>query len=143
MKQDVQKFIDLLTADVSLQEKMKSTAEKYEGEQTQEAVFQEVVSPFAEEAGYHFTWEEYKEYMTDEAAKAKELDLDEMDQVNGGIPDKGGGAIACFAIGIGLGGGVIGSRRTPLAGGCLLVGIGVGAIACAGDGVGEGPSHPA
>jgi len=48
-----------------------------------------------------------------------------------------------FAIGIGLGGGVIGSRRTPLAGGCLLVGIGVGAIACAGDGVGEGPSHPA
>lgn len=122
---------------------MKSGAEKYYGEQTPEAVFQNLISPLAEEAGCHFTWEEYKEYMTNEANLTQELNLDEMEQVGGGSTDAGGGAVACFSLGIGIGGGIIESRPTTLAGGCLLIGLGIGAIACAGNGVGAGPSHPA
>ncbi len=66
-----------------------------------------------------------------------------MEQVGGGSTDAGGGAVACFSLGIGIGGDIIESRPTTLAGGCLLIGLGIGAIACAGNGVGAGPSHPA
>ena len=47
MKQDVQKFIDAMRADESLREKMKSATGKYEGERTQEAVFQGLIQPVA------------------------------------------------------------------------------------------------
>ena len=52
MYQDVEKFINLLNTDVSLQERMKDAAEKYDGKQTPEAAFQDLISPFAQEAGF-------------------------------------------------------------------------------------------
>ena len=59
---------------------MKSASEKFMSEQ-KHAAFQNVVRPVAEEAGCHFTWEEYQEYVKREV---KELDQDEMEQVAGG-----------------------------------------------------------
>ena len=81
MNQEVQKFIDILKTDESLQRKMKSASEKFMAEQ-ELAAFQNVVLPIAEEAGYHFTWEEYQEYVKREV---KELDPEEMGQVAGGL----------------------------------------------------------
>ena len=135
MKQDILKFIDTLKTDESLQEKLKSEAEKYEGEQTPKAVFQNLICPLAEETGCHFTWEEYKEFMTNEAGEAKELNLDEMEQVGGGETE-GAGALFCSIFGIGVGGGSIDSKPKSRSCGCLVVGMGIGALACAGEGVG-------
>ena len=81
MNQEVQKFINTLKTDKALQEKMQAATAKFMAEQ-ELAAFQNVVRPVAEEAGCHFTWEEYQEYVKREV---KELDQDEMDQVAGGL----------------------------------------------------------
>ena len=136
MNQDFQKFIDLLQTDTELQEKMKAASENYTGEQTQEALFQNLVIPAAEEAGFQFTWDDFLEYVEQEKEELRGLELDEMDQVAGGFD--GVGVTACIGPGIGLGGSVV-DKRVRLAGGCLGVGFGYGANACAGEGVAADP----
>lgn len=79
---------------------MSAAVKNYTGKQTPETAFQNVVLPIAEEAGYHFTWEDYQKYLQEEV---KNLDLDEMDQVAGGDSTYGTTLTACFGIGIGAG----------------------------------------
>ena len=113
MNQDLQKFIDLLKTDKSLQEKMAAAAKNYTGEQKPEAAFQYVILPIAEEAGCHFTWEDYQQYMQ---VAVKELDPDEMEQVAGGDKTRGTSLSAC--VGVGVGGGV--TVRVKEDGSCSL-----------------------
>ena len=122
MNQDVKKFIDLLKADESLQEKMSAAVNNYTGEQTPEAAFQNVVLPIAEEAGCHFTWEDYQKYLQEET---KDLDLDEMDQVAGGDSTRGTALSACLGVGMGAGATVkINDDGTSMATLCFFVGFG-------------------
>ena len=142
MNQDVQKFTELLKSDEALQEKMKAAAENYEGEQTVDAIFNSLIVPAAEESGLHFTVDDFREYVNQEVEKVRELNQDEMDQIAGG-GGLGLGATACFVIGIGYGGAATGemkdghykSKTSAL---CWNIGVGTGAQACAGDGVGQG-----
>ena len=101
---------------------MSAAVNNYTGEQTPEAAFQNVVSPITEEAGCHFTWEDYQKYLQEEV---KSLDLDEMAQVAGGSSTRGTALSAC--IGIGFGGGAtiqMDDDGTKLATVCLFVGFG-------------------
>lgn len=139
MNQDVQKFLDALKDDKSLQEKMKHATEAYEGERTQEAVFHGLISRVAEEAGFHFTWDDFQEYVKQEAENAQQLNADEMDQVAGGYgKGKGYGGVGCSVVGLGLGG--AGGNGTG--GGCFFLGFGWGGDACWGDGETIGPFEP-
>ena len=131
MNQDLQKFIELLKSDDTLQEKMRSAAEKYEGDQTAEAVFRNLLLPIAEKKGYHFTWEDYQEYVKQET---KELNPDEMDQVAGGVEGEGYGYAACFIIGSGNGY-VTDTKTGCFKGACLSIGIGAGLGACISKGI--------
>ena len=126
MNQDIKKFIELLKTDESLQEQMKAAAEKYEGNQMPEAAFKDLVLSIAQEAGFHFTWEDLQEYVKQEAEKLQELSADEMSQVAGG--SSGGGLGACLSAGLGIG--FTGEFF------CLVIGGGEGASICAVKGVG-------
>ena len=79
MKQDVQRFLELLKNDPALQEKLKA-AGSFNSKEAQK-VFEESVLPIAEEAGLHFTFDDLKAYF----GQMKELDLEEMDEVAGGF----------------------------------------------------------
>ena len=104
MNQNVQKFVELLQTDAAVQEKIKTKAENYAGDQTEEAIFRDLVAPAAEEAGFQFSFEEYKEYRDYLAQGTQSLDLNEMDQVTGGSKGAyGTGVNLCIGIGIGAG----------------------------------------
>ena len=127
MNQDLKKFVDLLKTDEALLERMTSASESYTGETNPEAVFQNLFLPIAEEAGCHFTWEEFQEYAEQEVSAIKEMNLDEMDQVSGG--DSGdGGAIwtKCSHVGFGFGAGVVTDPKTgeDISGVCIGFGGG-------------------
>ena len=83
MNQDLQNFNILLEKDTKLQEKVKSAAENYGGEKTQKAIYTNVLIPIAEEAGFHFTWEDIQEYALQISSSIQDLNGDEMDQVAG------------------------------------------------------------
>lgn len=125
MKEDLQKFLDLVKTDEALQKKLEEAVSGYDGEQTEEAVFEAIIIPAAKEAGFSFTMDEYKQ-------SVQELDLNEMAQVSGG-----GGYGACFAgcaiIGVGLGGAGGKDDNMKSYGGtaCAAVGLGWGATSCA------------
>ena len=132
MNHDVQNFIELMKTNETLQQKLMTALEHYDGEETPEAAFQNLIVPLAEEAGYQITWKECQEYMA-----AHELNQEEMDQVAGGTPGEGYGYGACWFIGSGNGyvreddGKNNGIFKTI----CLSIGIGFGAGACASKGV--------
>lgn len=113
---NVERFEELLRSDEALQEKMRSATEAYEGDKADEcAVFEAVVVPLAAEVGLPFTFEEAKGVV----AESEELDLDDLDEVAGGVSfclavgGSGGtstdacdytaaGANACQYVGVGL-----------------------------------------
>lgn len=131
MNQDTKRFIELLNTDETLRDKLKSAAEKYEGEQDPETIFQNIFLPIAEEAGCHFTWEDFQEYVMQ---GTKELNLDEMDKVAGGVEGEGYGYAACFIIG--SGNGYVTDKKTGCFKGiCLSLGIGAGLGACISKGI--------
>ena len=136
MENNVQKFIDLLQDDASLQEKLQAAIQNYSGEQTVEAVFQSVLQPIAEEKGFYFTSEDLQEFIkekTDDSMMSK----DELKQIAGGTG--GFGATVCFGIGIGGGYHMKTMPDDPFAadeyGVCLGIGFGYSAGACAVPGV--------
>ena len=62
MKEDFNKFIELVKEDVSLQKEL------------EEAAFNSIIAPIAKEKGFSFTLDDIK-------AAAQELSIDEMSQV--------------------------------------------------------------
>ena len=133
MGKNVEKFVEILQNDLSLQEKIKAAIENYSGEQTTEASFQNVLQPIVKEQGCDFTLEDMQEYIKDKATSMQVLSKDEMDQVAGG--GGGFGATACASLGIGIGGQAEPCPNDPSSceefGFCLVIGLGTGVGACA------------
>ena len=124
---EIRKFQELMNTDEEFQKKLKDALETYTGEKTDEAVFNQVLIPLASEYGITATYDEYKAYI--DQLKDQELNNAEISQVAGG---KSGGLIAggCYVIGHGVGGG--GGNGAGV--GCALLGVGWGTLTCAGKG---------
>jgi len=133
MNKDIERFRELLFTDEGFQAKLKTAAEAYTGEQTEEAVFNDLLVPLASEYGITATFDDFKKYL--DSIKDQELSADEIAQVAGGGKDAVGfGASGCLYVGVGWGGG----GESGSAAGCAVVGFGNSAAACAGDGVTAG-----
>ena len=130
MSEGIKKFEELARTDAAFREKLKAAMEKYSGEESEKAVFENVLVPLAAEYGISATYDEFRAYL--EGISDQEMSSDEVKQVAGGVT-KGGGANACFIVG--LGGGAVYSDEN---GGtvCLGVGIGDAAEACVTKGYG-------
>ena len=134
MNKDTEKFIELLKTDKALQDKIAEAAANYTGENSQEAVFQNITLPIAEEAGFHFTFDELQEYILQQNDDVQTLENDEMDQVaGGGGVSLGGGVTVCS--GLGWGAGVSIGDNSGI---CVVAGYGVGRDICALIGFGPG-----
>ena len=77
--ENVARFEELLRTDEALKAKLDAAAAAFEGEATDEAVFEAVIAPLAAEAGLPFTYAEGKEGFS-----AKELADSELEAVAGG-----------------------------------------------------------
>ena len=129
LNEGIIKFEELMKTDAQVQEKLKTAMENYTGEQTEEAVFNNVLAPVAAENGIAATFEEYKEYM--ESFNNEELSKDELTQVAGGkIEGIGAGYMTCRVVG--LGGGINGTSEGGSA--CVIIGAGWGDTVCAATG---------
>jgi hypothetical protein len=116
MMSNVERFEELLRSDEALQEKMRSATEAYEGDKADEcAVFEAVVVPLAAEVGLPFTFEEAKGFV----AESEQLDLDDLDEVAGGVS-------FCIGVGGGDNPGADACEHTAAgANACGYVGVGV------------------
>lgn len=119
------KFQELVTTDEKFREKLQTAIENYKGEQTEEAIFEQVLVPLAKEAGFSATYKEFQEFK--ESFANKEASEEELGQIAGGKDGNGAGATACLGIGAGAGlvGGENGNAQI-----CMAVGIGFGAGIC-------------
>ena len=128
MNGDIKKFEELMTTDEAFQVKLKAALENYSGEQTEKAVFEEVLAPLAKEYGLSATYEEFAAYLKDLAENQLKMGDDELGQIAGGSKEKDYaiGASACC----GIGAGVLGPSAF-----CVGIGFGgKGAGACVGPG---------
>ena len=131
MNDGVRKFEELIKTDVQVQEKLKKALENYTGEHTEEAIFNNVLIPAAEEYGITAAFEDYKEYV--ESLNNEELSKDELTQVAGGkLEGIGVGYMTCRVVG--LGGGINGTSKGGSA--CVIIGAGWGDTVCAAEGEG-------
>jgi len=126
MNEGLKKFEELMKTDTAFQEKLKAAMESYTGEQTEEAIFESVLTPLAKEYGIFASFEEFKEYVSNISNEDRELCEDEVNQVAGGGKGGGFGITACAIIGIGAGGGA-GSES---GGACAVIGAGYGRTEC-------------
>lgn len=123
MKEDLNKFLELVKTDEVLQKKLIEAGKNYTGEQTKEAVFNTVVVPAAKEAGYDITLDDMTQFV-------QELDHDEMALVSGGYGAGIGGQI-CFILGVGGGGNLSQNKDGSMSGGlCAGFGLGSGISGC-------------
>ena len=116
-KDHVKEFEKLLVSDEKLQAKLRAAMDAYTGDKRDEkAVFDAVISPLAEEAGLPFTFEDAKDY----ASENRELSLEEGDAAAGGV-------VTCIIVGsvIAPGGteGVCGKNEEGIVA-CNYVGVG-------------------
>ena len=126
MNEGMEKFKELLLTDEEFQQKLKTAAENYDGEKTEEAVFHGVIEPVAAEYGISASFEEYTEYIRN-IAEDSELNSDELKQVAGGKINGGGfGLIKCTVAGFGFGG----AAGENGGGYCSLLGFGDGYTTC-------------
>lgn len=118
---NVEKFEELLRSDETLQAKLNAAAEAFLGDKADEqAVFDAVIAPLAEEAGLSFTYDDAVAF----AKEGGEVLESELEAIAGGSEDKWGAAESvCFIAGGGFS-----------ADGCSDEKWGVGA--CAGLGIG-------
>ena len=126
MYEGIRKFVELANTDPAFLEKLKAAVVSYDGEQTEEAVFQNVLTPVAAEYGITATYDEYKSYMEKISSKDTEMDADEIAQLAGGRT-KGVGATVCFLAGVGIGGT---EDDEDVRGYCVVAGFGDSAGAC-------------
>ena len=132
MNKGIKEFEELMKTDEQFQEKLKTAMKNYTGEQTEEAIFNNVLIPVAAEYGITATFEECKEYA--ESFSSEELGEDEMRQIAGGkIEGVGAGYVTCRVVG--LGGGINGTSEGG--GICVILGGGWGDTICAATGEGE------
>ena len=133
MNEGLKKFKELLLTDQVFQQKLKAAAESYDGEQTEEAVFNNVLIPLASEYGISASYDEYKEFITNPDNLA--MSDEELVQVAGGYSKGGGtGGGICAAVGFGVGGAANEEAGTV----CLWIGLGWGNTSCFGVGNAEG-----
>lgn len=125
MNKDLEKFRELLLTDTEFQKKLQAASEAYTGDQTEEAVFNNVLVPVASEYGISATFDEFKAYM-ENLNSDTEMSKEELSQVAGGT--KGYGAAACAGIGAGW---AVNSDT-----GCWWIGAGSSHYACFGEGQG-------
>ena len=128
MNKNLEIFRELLLTDTEFQKKLQDALSSYTGEKTEEAVFNEVLVPFAAEYGITATFDELKKYMG--SLSDAEMNKDELSQITGGT--KGFGMATCSSVGFGLGGyGEDGEVNTI----CLIFGGGKNSALCAGSGI--------
>ena len=130
MNKDLVKFRELLLTDQGFQSKLKDAASAYTGEQTEEAVFNNILVPVAAEYGIAATYEEFKDYIKE--LSDSEMSKDELIQIAGGKTG-GLGIAGCYVIGGGTGAGA----GSGSGGVCLLFGVGWGYYNCTGEGEAE------
>lgn len=140
-KEDIRRYRDLLLTDEEFQKKFAAAAEAYKGEQTEQAVFENVMLPLGKEYGLSATYDEFKEYTAAFSGDTSgELSEDELSQVAGGKDSGGGGLIwtKCMLVGVGIGGGGalkrISTGYDTGAGLCIGLGAGANTMSCAGSG---------
>ena len=116
MNEGMEKFRKLLLTDEDFRNKLKAAVESYTGEKTEEAVFNNVVVPFAAQYDITATYDEFKAYLEHLAAEDTEMNKDEVSQVAGGSKDRifGLGGDICAYIGAGI--------EMSSTAGCFLVG---------------------
>lgn len=125
MNEGLQKFRELLLTDEAFQQKLKAALETYNGEQTEEAVFNSVLVPLAAEYGLFATYDEFRDFVSED----QKMDNEELAQIAGGKTG-GIGKNSCLGIGIGIGaGGGDGSGGV-----CFAIGGGWGDYECLGSG---------
>ena len=123
------RFRDLLLTDEEFREKLKAAMEAYEGDQTEEAIFHNVLVPLAAEYGISATFEEYKAFI--DGLREEKMNEDELEQIAGGAgKGAGAGLAACLGPGVGVGGG--GGSGAGV--GCIVYGVGWGQMDCIGLG---------
>jgi len=83
MNNGLEKFRELVLTDKEFQTKLKNSLKVYNGEQTEEDVFNTVLVPLAAEYGITATYEEFHTYI-EELANDQELNTDEIAQISGG-----------------------------------------------------------
>ena len=125
----ISKFEELLRTDKDFQEKLRDAVLAYTGEQTEEAIFDQVLVPLAAEYGITGTFEEFRNYIS--SLSERELSTDEMAQISGGT-NKGGGIDVGMCFGMGFGVGVGGGQGAGNV--CALIGVGYGSVNCTGTG---------
>lgn len=116
MSKDVREFAKLVGNDAELQNRIAAAAEQYEGEHTDQAVFQAILDPIAKEQGFDLSWEDLEQYAQELLSNEIELDEDELDQIAAGAQDpnpnkdpnqkneRGGvGITSCIKVGVGVG----------------------------------------
>ena len=131
MNEGIKKFAELMKTE-EVQDKIRKAMEAYQGEKTPEAVFNNVLTPIANEYGITATYDDLQAYF--EEASNQEMSNDEIAQTAGGEFKGGGlGGTACIAVGFGLGGGA----GKDGGGVCVIAGVGWGSDFCTGEGVSE------
>ena len=94
-KDNIEKFEKLLASDENLQAKFRAAADAYTGDKKDEqAKFEALIMPLAEEIGLPFTFEEAKAL----SVEGREVTLDEADAIAGGS-DVDQGWSFCLVIG--------------------------------------------
>ena len=101
MSDGILKFRELLLTNEEFQAKLKNAVESYDGEKSEEGVFNNILMPIASEYGISATYDEFKAYMEHLASDDVELNTEEIAQVAGG--DKGFGINLCAGVGVGIG----------------------------------------
>ena len=115
MNKDVKAFVEMIKTDKAVQEQLKAVAEAYNGAATDEAVWDEVMKPIANEKGFDITLDDYKAYV-DNLAKENELSDSELEDIAGGFT-------FCLIVG-GSGGKVAQAKPEGGVGACYYVGVG-------------------
>ena len=126
MNEGLEKFRELLLTDETFQKKLQDAAASYTGEQTEGAVFNNVLAPLAAQYGIRATYDEFKEYIVN--LSTQEMSSEELAQVAGGDKFNGGGV--GFATCKGIGGGAGGGAGENSGGACLIIGVGWNKIVC-------------
>ena len=138
MNEGIKKFEELLKTDEAFQKKLADAAQAYNGEMTEEAIFNNVLVPVASEYGITATLDELKDYL-EGLVNNQEMEEDELKQVAGGTKSGGGtygaGMTFCIYAGVGIGGTADGKGDV---GACVGIGggapLGGGMGACVGLG---------
>ncbi len=117
-------FVEKVKSDPELQKKLQASFDGFSGEQTEKAIFNEILSPIASEVGFSLTFEEVKQESERMRSAAGQLNEDELGDVVAGRDFNdirfGAGSVDCQGAGVGLG---VAVSQTG-ASGCLMIGGG-------------------